>query len=154
MQNSILKKYLFVIANIFLIFLIHIIPVSAGQNNWSLIKQEKDGSKIYMDMDNLIYKNNTVKLWMKTIYTINNPIFKKHQESLREMGKQDDLKEVVFIEEINCNENVFRVLTSIFYNASGETIIRLEHDNPTWDTIPPGNIADFQKKLLCTHFNQ
>jgi hypothetical protein len=154
MRNPILKNILFFSATILCILLVHAIPVSAEQNHWVLVYQGKDETKTYMDMNKLISEKNNVKFWTKTIYNINNSTFKEHVEKLRGIGQRDDLKEVVFFKEINCNENVLRVLTTIFYDIKGEVIIRIENNDPQWETIPPNSIGDFQKKLICTHVNQ
>jgi hypothetical protein len=107
---------------------------TASATDWTLLGRS-DNSVLYVAMDKLEYRGNTVVFWDKQIY--GKPVTIGPYTYLYSVAK----------EELSCTESKFRSLTTSIYSAAGE--VQSTFNTTNWFDIPPDTMMEKVATTLC-----
>lgn len=140
LRSSKMKKNVLFIAIVLFLF---VIPIN-GHSEWSEFLQQKDGIILYVDKNSVKYGDNgNFRIWVKEFLT---------DTEVEKYGKEyPGLKKdshVVILFEIDCRNDMFRVLSTIFYNIDGNSV-GSSNVSGDWLHIVPGSVSQLLQKFYC-----
>ncbi|HEY7986972.1 MAG TPA: surface-adhesin E family protein [Methylophilaceae bacterium] len=104
---------------------------------WVALPAIPNGDQYYYDKSKLVIKDDDVTFWKKVQF--------KSPQSL----KGTDVVSGVLRERINCADHTAKLLTYLYYSASGETVEYVPQDETPAMPIVPDTVGDNYDRVLC-----
>jgi hypothetical protein len=110
-------------------------PVFAAE--WAPLPDAGSADQYYYDKSKLVIKEDEITYWKKVLFKTPQPI--KGQEATSGLLR----------ERIHCGEHTARLLSYLYYSASGETLEYVSQEEAAPMPIIPDTVGDAFDRVLC-----
>lgn len=135
--------------NTILILLLFLSFVTFSQNetDWKYIANAKDGSEIYVKIENISsYRR---EAWVK----MTNPVVSKKSKNGKIIKTGGGY--MLAFWSINCEDKTFSLSNRITYNSSGKVIsVGNNYDDPQDERIIPDTVGEYIFRYICDYSSE
>lgn len=118
-------------------------------DRWIYYGTTEDGNQYYYDKISVIYVSpyvspKVIKVWEKIKYS------KAGKDMIIQMNKENDLSidgydkldNIIFLKEIECTNNTYKIIKIVDYNDEGKILDDIDYPNPTIRQIIPETMGE------------
>ena len=138
----------FIAVVVLAVILIAGFPGNAQGAEWVYFATTAKGTHYY-DKQTVKRANTTVRVWEKTVYSVDGK--RNAEKFLTEAGeyKGQKLGHVTTLSEFNCRDAKGRSLSMIIYDINGKKVAGSPDGASEWSSIVPDSIYDRLSKQVC-----
>ena len=125
-----------------------------GSSEWVEFWRFDDGLIISYDNNRVVHMTeNIVTVWTKWDYSDESR--DEYIQNRKKVGQStkgyDKLSHTLNLEEINCNEGRYRVLSKTHHDTDGNLLGSRLFDKPDWNDIFPDTMMDALREKVCKY---
>ncbi len=129
-------------------------PSEKGSSDWVEYVKATDRFNVLYNKERVLYgAEGTVQVWSKIVYSEEGR--DKYIQSRKMKGLStegwDKLSFLQSLVEIDCNKQMYRTLSEVFYSNDNSVLDSSSFAERKWDYIPPGSILDTLRKKVCNN---
>lgn len=136
-----------IIDNLTLMLGLAVFPhMGAWGGDWRLYTTSRKSDGFYYDLKSIRrISKDLVRVWVKRI------VSEKTIQDLKEKwgSKFKDTRNDVYLQELNCSEMKFRILTVTMYDLNGSILKEISFASPPWDFVVPQSNEEPLFNTIC-----
>ncbi len=129
-------------------------PSEKGSSDWVEYAKATDRFNVLYNKERVLHvAEGTVQVWSKIVYSEEGR--DKYIQSRKMKGLStegwDKLSFLQSLVEIDCNKQMYRTLSEVFYSNDNNVLDSSSFAERKWDYIPPGSMLDILRKKVCNN---